>query len=235
MQSGNSTAPTDYRQSAPHVANLDLIHRGANFIYGQSARSYNLVLRARLSVSSEYSYTADWVTLHTDNWQRALPSYRAAPAIRMLEVGSHEGRSTVWFLKNILTASDASIDCVDWFFYRGQEPRFDHNIRISGCAHKVRKIQARSEDSLTSLPYGAYDIAYVDADHRARHVLLDAMLVWRLLKPGGILIFDDYLWEEHSRPPIERPQLAIDLFLEALEGRYELLHKALQVIVRKLR
>ena len=59
------------------------------------------------------------------------------------------------------------------------------------------------------------------------------MLAWRLLKPGGILIFDDYLWEP-NRPPARRPQLAIDIFRETMVDALEVLHEDYQVIVRKL-
>jgi hypothetical protein len=34
-----------------------------------------------------------------------------------------------------------------------------------------------------------------DGSHRARDVLEDAVLSWPLLKVGGIMLFDDYLWQ----------------------------------------
>ena len=36
-----------------------------------------------------------------------------------------------------------------------------------------------------------YDIIYIDGSHEARDVLEDAVLAYRLLKIGGLLIFDD--------------------------------------------
>ena len=52
---------------------------------------------------------------------------------------------------------------------------------------------------------------------------------WILL---GVLIADDYLWELHL-PSHERPQFAIDLFLDAIGDRAKVLHHAKQVIVAK--
>lgn len=39
-----------------------------------------------------------------------------------------------------------------------------------------------------------FDFIYVDGLHLSQDVLYDALLSFDLLKVGGILIFDDYLW-----------------------------------------
>ncbi|MCM8831198.1 MAG: class I SAM-dependent methyltransferase [Candidatus Omnitrophica bacterium] len=43
-------------------------------------------------------------------------------------------------------------------------------------------------------------------NHNAPSVLMDAVLCWPLLKNGGILIFDDYLWKINKLPEEERPK-----------------------------
>jgi len=55
----------------------------------------------------------------------------------------------------------------------------------------------------------------------------------RLLKPGGVLTFDDYLWQDEA-DPLLRPRPAIDAFLKVYGGRYRLLHLGYQVTVEKL-
>jgi predicted O-methyltransferase YrrM len=60
--------------------------------------------------------------------------------------------------------------------------------------------------------------------------MTDAMLSWLLLKPGGLLVFDDYAWQP-QKPPHQRPQLAIDAFLNVVQP--QVLHKGYQVVVRK--
>jgi hypothetical protein len=54
-----------------------------------------------------------------------------------------------------------------------------------------------------------------------------------LLKPNGLLAFDDYQWGAHL-PASKSPKLGIDLFLERHLGEYELLEQGLQVWIRKL-
>ena len=38
----------------------------------------------------------------------------------------------------------------------------------------------------------AFDLVFIDGGHGSHEVLQDAVLCWRMLKPGGVLIFDDY-------------------------------------------
>jgi predicted O-methyltransferase YrrM len=162
-----------------------------------------------------------------------LAALRGASNARLLEVGSFEGRSAIWFLDNVLTHPTATITCVDPFVAPGAEARFDHNIRVSGHAAKVAKIKGRSEVVLLDLKPASYDAIYIDGLHLAVNVLMDAALGWTLLKLGGVLIFDDYLWRP-DRPAWARPQLAIDLFLSMVGTDAVVLHKARQVIVRKV-
>lgn len=39
-----------------------------------------------------------------------------------------------------------------------------------------------------------FDYIYVDGSHEAPDVLFDALLAHRLVKKGGVISFDDYLW-----------------------------------------
>ena len=60
-----------------------------------------------------------------------------------------------------------------------------------------------------------FDLIYVDGGHYAPNVLEDAVLSYQILRKGGIMVFDDYLWEPHWIEPTERqahhmPKTAID-------------------------
>ncbi len=195
-------------------------------------RAQAALVAHQLKSKSVYSFTQDYISGHAADWTAALEIYRGRPDLRMLEIGSLEGRSAIWFLEHVLTHPTATIVCLDPWVLPARELRFDHNLRIAGLAGKVAKLKGRSEDLLSALPRESFDIVYVDGCHLALNVLFDAVSAWLLLKPGGLLIFDDYLWET-AKPPSQRPQLAIDLFLESLHGRYDLLSRGYQVILRK--
>ncbi|MCS6847225.1 MAG: class I SAM-dependent methyltransferase [Anaerolineae bacterium] len=166
------------------------------------------------------------------NWRVWLADWIGKPETHFLEIGSYEGRSAVWFLQNVLTHPTSTLDCIDLFTGKGLEPRFDHNIHKSGRSGQVRKHKGRSDAILPELPEAYFDVIYVDGSHRAADVLLDAALSWCLLKCNGLIIFDDYLWEM-SKPAAQRPQIAIDLFLEAYAPRLRVVHHGYQVVVRR--
>ena len=75
-----------------------------------------------------------------------------------------------------------------------------------------------------------FDIIYIDGNHEPNFVLEDAVLSFRKLKKGGIMIFDDYGW---GGPDLT--QRGIDAFLVAYYKKIEVLgEKNTQVFVRKL-
>ena len=182
--------------------------------------------------SSDYSFSQDYVSDRTSVWNQHLAELKAKENVHMLEVGSFEGRSAIWFLSNVLTHSSSTVTCIDPFAHRIIEIRFDHNIRVSGFASRVTKIKGRSQDVLKLFREKNFDLVYIDGSHRVEDVRADALLSWSLVKPGGIVIFDDYLWELEL-PIEERPQIAIDQFLGRFDSELETLHKGFQVIVRK--
>lgn len=189
-------------------------------------------LAAQLAQSRQYCFTQDWMSGQVKYWRQYLAKFAGRPDIRMLEIGSFEGRSTIWFLENIVTHPTSRLVCVDPFFDPLQEVRFDHNVSVSGAASRVDKRRGRSEEVVPELERGSYDLIYVDGCHDAPNVMLDAMLGWELLKQRGIMIFDDYKWEAHL-PAGHRPRLAIDLFLGSHSGRYDIVHQDYQVAISK--
>jgi predicted O-methyltransferase YrrM len=187
---------------------------------------------AQLAKSQQYSFTEDWVSGQVEQWRLHFAKFAGRPNIRLLEIGSYEGRSAIWFLENIATHPTSELVCVDSFHDPRCEVRFDHNMKLCRAKGRVDKRRGHSETILPQLERASFDLIYVDGSHQASAVLLDAMLSWELLKPGGILTLDDYEWEPQLTPE-RRPQLAIDLFLRSYAGRYDLLYQGYQVAISK--
>lgn len=179
------------------------------------------------------NYTADYISIHVNHWRRLLCHLVGVDSVQMLEIGSYEGRSAEWFLTNILTGFDACIVCVDHFSDVARERRFDENMASYG--HRIRKVSGQSVPALHAMlaekTPPEFDAIYVDGSHRAADVLLDAMLAWRLLKPGGTMILDDYEWGK-DLPVDESPGLGIDVLLSVLPG-YGIVYTGWQVVLRK--
>jgi predicted O-methyltransferase YrrM len=189
-------------------------------------------------------YSYDWFSQHIPSWQTIFAPMRGKPALNFLEIGSFEGRSACWLLHNVLTHESSRLTCVDLFpetmggddefMPRQSRPdsSFDHNIALTGAAHRVTKIRGSSEDVLRGLPSACFDFIYIDGSHHAPYVLTDAVLSWRCLKVGGMLGFDDYQWGTEL-PEVIRPQLAVDAFMKTFAGMFELIHSDYQVFIRK--
>jgi predicted O-methyltransferase YrrM len=75
-----------------------------------------------------------------------------------------------------------------------------------------------------------FDEIYVDGSHVADDVLTDGIIAWRLLKQGGVLIFDDFLWPCYLRARAN-PAWAINLFLKYHAGEYNILNAYDQIIL----
>ena len=170
-------------------------------------------------------------------WCLTFPKiFNRADPVRILEIGSWEGRSTLFFLSYFteghLTAVDPWADRGDHPDCRNYEARFDNNV--APCARRLTK---RKGSSLHVLPQlldegQRYDVIYVDGSHFADDVLIDGINAWRLLKQGGIMIFDDLLWACYPRARAN-PAWAINLFLKYHKGEYKILNACYQIILQK--
>lgn len=190
----------------------------------------------------KFIYQADWFSKYIPDWDQYSEKLRNAPNLKFLEVGSFEGRSTVWMLENVLTHPSSRITCVDTFggsMEHGRmnldittiEDTFWHNIKLTKAENKVQVIKGKSQEILRTLPFNVFDFAYIDGSHLAPDVLSDAILIFPLMKKNGIMIFDDYFWDDEP-DKLNRPKIAIDAFLKIYEGKYEMIKKGEQVAIK---
>ncbi len=188
-------------------------------------------------------FSCDWTTGNIPIWADVLRDYRNRPA-RVLEIGSWEGRSALFFLNFLPQAALVCIDPfggnaehhLDDYFARlvpQSEGRFDRNV-LGPFGPRVTKIKDASARVLPQLAIegNRFDIVYIDGSHFAADVYADAALAWPMVVPGGIVIFDDYDWEL-MQSERERPKLGIDAFLAGISGQYQPLHRAYQLIVSR--
>lgn len=177
----------------------------------------------------KYRFSVDWVTNRSNNWIITLQELVGVPDLMMIEIGSYEGRSAIWFLENILTDRSSKLICID--------PRvklvFHDNLRV--FKDKFRLINLPSNIALRD-PYFLNQIAniiYIDGSHQACDVLEDAILCFRSLKINGYMIFDDYLWK--SGDELLEPKIAIDAFCKIYSDKIEIVHFGYSVIIRKIK
>lgn len=188
------------------------------------------------------TFTADWFSSNIPVWEKHIKPLFEGKPVNWLELGSHEGRSALWVLDNILTHKHATITCVDLW---GGElwSRFRNNIDMHTwgvskvAAHRKDVVQFLCEAVSSPQPQ-VFDAVYVDADHQAKSALTEAALAWRLLRKGGVLVWDDYLWKHPESDPDRHrklgPKEGIDAFLKCWQYELKVLHMGYQVLIQKL-
>jgi SAM-dependent methyltransferase len=186
----------------------------------------------------DYEFTSDWFTANIPVWEIVMKPYRGRPGVKYLEIGAYEGRSVIWLLENILTDPTSQVTAVD-VFDGDYEVRYRRNVKTTGAADRVTTIKGPSQVEVRKLPLESFDIVYIDGSHATADVLEDAVLCWRLLKPGGLLIFDDYHWigalaaRHQGDATTDLPKPAIDAFARCFAGKFETVHNGYQLILRK--
>jgi predicted O-methyltransferase YrrM len=196
---------------------------------------------------SEYQFTKDWFGWAPPVWEQLVPMLpeRTEDGRSFLEIGSFEGRSTVWTMEHMMQDGDY-INCIDTWGggeEHGEEDmsavwdRFCHNTALAFKRFPNRyfeNLKGTSYERLADLVgFGMRcDFIYIDGSHIAKDVLTDACMAWPLLKPKGIMVFDDYVWGD-PRDILHRPKAAIDAFTNIFAEEVEVIHVGYQLVVRK--
>jgi predicted O-methyltransferase YrrM len=196
---------------------------------------------------TDYKFTQDWFHWAPELWEKLIPLLPERMAF--LELGSFEGRSTVWIVENMMQ-DGGFIDCVDTWAggeehevldMGGVEKSFDHNVKLITGKFKNREVNKYKGTSAQRLAhfliedpedYSIYDFIYIDASHTAPDVLTDACMAWPLLKKDGVMVFDDYLWGD-PKNILHRPKLAVDAFTNIFAEQLLPVHFGYQAVVRK--
>lgn len=190
-----------------------------------------------------YEYSRDWFSGNVPTWRQIIDKNKPR---KILEIGSFEGRSTVWIIENCTVAVDGDIEitCIDTWDggiehqKGGQietsmpdvERRFNSNVAIAQgkVAHKaeIHRLKMYSNLALAKLIAEGkteyFDLVYVDGSHQAPDVLIDAVMSFQVLKVGGIMIFDDYLWSMDrpgTQDVLKMPKPAIDAFMNIFQRK----------------
>lgn len=195
-------------------------------------------------LKGEYKFTSDFFSRKSPAWEVALKDLVGKPNLQYLEVGLYEGRSVVWMLENVLTHPTSHVTGIDIFWAKDakeyefspeQQKFYEDNVIAAGGEGRFTTIVEFSQVALRKLPLDYYDVIYIDGEHTGPAVLEDAVLAGRLLKSGGVLIFDDYRYWS-TAPRIITPRYAIDIFAEAFGEQFEMVQNGRQAIfVRKER
>lgn len=179
-----------------------------------------------------FVFNGDYFTHNIPNFE--LCKKILGPIEHAIEIGSHEGRSSCWILENMLSPT-GQLFCIDPFNNLPTKTLFEQNI--SQAATNMQSYNIMTDYSYVALARlisqrRQFDFIYIDGAHHNHEVITDAVMSWKLLKDGGIMVFDDYFpLTDGQIPP--SPRTAIDSFQGLFSRDFELLFANTQLGLRK--
>lgn len=167
-----------------------------------------------------------------------------------LEIGSHEGQSAMYFLKNILINPLSKLICVDPFYKSSwsrtdatvinYEDIFNLNISNNDKNKQINKYIGTNKEFYNSdlFKNTMIDIVYIDDNHTYESTTLNINNIYPKLSKGGIMIFDDYDGDycdpndknagHHWTDPVKK---AVDEFIT--DDNVDIIFKEYQIILKK--
>lgn len=182
----------------------------------------------------------NWFESQKYNFENYLQEFKGQPNLKFLQIGVYTGDASIWLCENILTDETSFLYDIDT--WTGSEEPQHEDINFNkvleyykervGSLKSTVWIRMTSDEYFTNNKEIKFNFIYIDGDHTTAQVAKDASNAWKVLKPNGIIAFDDYLWGQDMKPELT-PKPAIDNFLKSHEGEYDILTKDYQVWIRK--
>jgi len=138
--------------------------------------------------------------------------------IRYLEIGSNQGVSMAFISEFIKINKIASLlVSVDPYYEEGYlegegNPlnKYDNAVAITKTTKEdafrlysylktpVQLLEMRSREALQKLftHQEMFDVIYIDGSHQGLNPMVDTVLAQCIIKPGGVIILDDWYWDD---------------------------------------
>jgi len=194
------------------------------------------------------------------NWTNDLPEnsikqfidtleyikWKNTKEINILEIGTFSGTSVIKFLELLPNSKACVID--KWENYNENnidylssikelniEKVFYDNIKNVDIQDRVTVFKGDSSSVLIELQNthkNYFDFIYVDGSHKMLDCYTDLLLSFNLLKKGGVLGIDDYLYNKET--VLDSPYEGVNHFLNKFIKEVKILSKEYRVFLEKI-
>jgi hypothetical protein len=165
--------------------------------------------------------------------------------VRFLEVGIHEASTAVRVIESIFARPGSMYFGVDIWDWGGTPIPEAKKVAVDRLS-KLGVLEWPNpgpkgfwmDGDIVSLvrsdaiPQGSLDVIYIDSSHKPDRTLLESVLCYELLAPGGFLLWDDY---DARNPVMQEVRQAVDPFLSIYSNRMEVIDAEYQLLARKVR
>ena len=172
------------------------------------------------------------------NWFKDVEKYfRHVPnePLRALQIGTYTGDATEWLLNNreleylhdVDTWGGSEEIAHESLDFNSVESYYDSRFNDA----RIHKYKMTSDEYFASNK-SKFNFIYIDGDHTALQTSLDGLNAFRLLESGGVMAFDDYLWNYNGNRFLE-PKRGVDGFLEVCKEQYTVIESGYQMWIKK--
>lgn len=187
--------PVPTRPAGPQEVIISPAIDAASWTYSEQFVTEDEVLRAARARAEEVGVVS--ISPGTGAALRFLTAVLDARTV--VEIGTGTGVSGLWILRGM--RSDGVLTTVD---IEAEHQRLaKETFSEAGIPNqRARTISGAALDVLPRLTDGHYDLVFVDGDKREYSAYLAEAL--RLLRPGGVVAFDNTLWHGRVADPGQR-------------------------------
>lgn len=191
-----------------------------------------------ISFTKKLKFTNDWFTNNIPVWISAFKKNVKNQKIKILEIGSYEGMSAIFFLKYF---DSSKIDCVETFEgskehssvnFNKIKNNFQDNMSDFGNRYNLHEMTSDIFFFKTKDTNETYDIIYIDGSHESEQVLKDAENSFKKLNKNGLIIFDDFLRKYYTDKKLN-PFSAILKFIQMHKKEIKVIYVGYQLILKK--
>lgn len=137
----------------------------------------------------------------------------------VIEIGSLYGACSVWLLDKFINRPNDTLHCIDInqteYLKNNLAPYKNVQFHLGASSDVLCELWCKYKSPVA-------DLIYIDGSHLPKHILEDAVISWKLLKVGGVMVFDDYEWGLNGELD-DKPKTGIDAFRFGYQKHYELL------------
>lgn len=183
--------------------------------------------------------TNDWFSTNITTWNAIFKKFELINIQpKILEIGSYEGCSAVFFLNYF---KNSEITCIETFKGSDEHLKIDFATIKKNFLNNTKKFQKRiylyegtSENFFSSINLKKhYDLIYIDGSHHYEDVMQDANNSFNVLNKNGIIIFDDFL-KRYYKDLTKDPILAVLNFINQHKKDIKVINVGYQIIIQKI-
>lgn len=190
----------------------------------------------KLYFDNKYRFNYDdWFSGNIIYWEKIV---NKISKIKYLEIGSFEGRSTVFIkeLSNLETLVAVDIwenyDELKTINFNKVYENFKYNLNLGGQSENIKFFKTTSDDFFSNNK-NYFNLIYIDGYHHYEQVKKDFVNSFNFLENGGYIICDDFMWFHYDKIELNPMKAILDCYeLYKKELSVEFLYH--QIIFKKI-